>query len=59
MNIKICIGTISGNLTILRSLGNVTTSDVLLKNNELYSSMTLIHLDLLTKAVTRRKSIGQ
>jgi hypothetical protein len=59
MNIKICIGTTSGNLTILRSLGNVTTFDVLLKNNELYSSMTLIHLDLLTKAVARRKSIGQ
>jgi hypothetical protein len=59
MNIKIYIGIISGNLTILRSLGNATTSDVLLKNNELYSSTALIHLNLLTKVVAMRKSIGQ
>jgi hypothetical protein len=59
MNIKICIGIIGGNLIVLRSLGNATTFDVLFKNNELYSSMALIHLNLLTKVVAMRKSIGQ
>jgi hypothetical protein len=59
MNIKICIGTTCGNLTVLCPLGNATTFDVLFKNNELYSTMALIHLDLLIKVVAMRKSIGQ
>ncbi len=59
MNIKICIWTTCGNLTILRPFGNATTSNVLFKNNELYYTMALIHLDLLTKVVAMRKSVGQ